>query len=55
MQLDKAQTKYLKWQSAGKGSSERKRLQVEVDEECKSISWQVSPLKLRIHRLSAAS
>ena len=42
MQLDKAQTKYLQWQNAGKGGPERKRLQGEVDEECRSISWQVT-------------
>ncbi len=41
MQLDKAQTKYLQWQNAGKGGPERKRLHGEVDEECRSISWQV--------------
>lgn len=42
VQLDKAQDAFIAWQNAGKGSSERRRLQPEIEEECKSIAWQVS-------------
>jgi len=41
LQLDKAQDAFIAWQNAGKGSSERRRLQPEIEEECKSIAWQV--------------
>ena len=41
MQLDKAQDAFTAWQNASKGSSERRRLQPEIEEECKSIAWQV--------------
>jgi len=41
LQLDKAQDAFIAWQNAGKGSSERRRLQPEIEEECNSIAWQV--------------
>ena len=41
MQLSKAQEKFARWQSLSKGSSDRKRLEPEIEEECKSIAWQV--------------
>ena len=45
LQLDKAQEAFIAWQNAGKGSSERRRLQPEIEEECKSIAWQVRRLR----------
>ena len=41
-QLNKAQDAFIAWQNAGKGSAERRRLQPEIEEECKSIAWQVN-------------
>ena len=41
MQLSKAQEKFARWQSLSKGSSDRKRLEPEIEDECKSIAWQV--------------
>lgn len=43
--LDKAQEAFIAWQNAGKGSSERRRLQPEIEEECKSIAWQVDEME----------
>jgi len=42
--LDKAQTKYLQWQSAARGSAEQKRLEAEVDDECRSFLWQIEEM-----------
>ena len=41
VQLSKAQEKFARWQSLSKGSSDRKRLEPEIEDECKSIAWQV--------------
>ena len=39
-QLAKAQAQLQRWQAA-KAAGERKRLADEVEDECKSIAWQV--------------
>ena len=41
VQLDKAQNKYSKWQSLSKGNAEKRKLEVDIEDECKSITWQV--------------
>lgn len=41
VQLDKAQTKYLQWQNSARPGTERRKLEAEVEDECKSIAWQV--------------
>ncbi|KAL3163203.1 hypothetical protein ABBQ32_009606 [Trebouxia sp. C0010 RCD-2024] len=46
--LNKAQDAFIAWQNAGKGSSERRRLQPEIEEECKSIAWQVEGMSTSI-------
>lgn len=43
--LDKAQEAFIAWQNAGKGSSERRRLQPQIEDECKSIAWQVDEME----------
>ncbi len=43
-QLAKAQAQLQRWQAA-KAAGERKRLADEVEDECKSIAWQVRAVK----------
>ncbi|KAK9816760.1 hypothetical protein WJX72_004804 [[Myrmecia] bisecta] len=43
--LDKAQAKFTRWQNLSKTSAERKRLEPDIDEECKSIAWQVDEME----------
>ncbi|KAK9821529.1 hypothetical protein WJX74_007301 [Apatococcus lobatus] len=42
--LDKAQNKYSKWQSLSKGNAEKRKLEVDIEDECKSITWQVDEM-----------
>lgn len=41
LQLDKASASFIRWQNASKGGAERRRLQPEIEDESKSIAWQV--------------
>jgi len=43
--LDKASASFIRWQNASKGGAERRRLQPEIEEECKSIAWQVDEME----------
>lgn len=45
VQLDKAQTQQGRWQSLGNTNPDKKRLGADVEDECKSIAWQVRLLK----------
>ena len=40
-QLEKAQGQYARWQSLGKLHPERRKLHGDIEDECKSIAWQV--------------
>ena len=46
-QLDKAQTQHKRWQSLGKTNPDKKRLEGDIEDECKSIAWQVGFLQAR--------
>ena len=41
LQLDKAQTQHGRWQSMGNTNPDKRRLGADVEDECKSIAWQV--------------
>lgn len=41
LQLEKAQEQQSRWQSLGRTHPDRKRLETDIEDECKSISWQV--------------
>ena len=41
MQMEKAQAQFTRWQQLSKGNPDRKRLEGEIDDECRSIAWQV--------------
>ena len=41
MQLEKAQGQFARWQQLSKSNLDRKRLEGEIDDECRSIAWQV--------------
>lgn len=43
-QLEKAQEQHSKWQGLGKTHPERRRLETDIEDECKSISWQARGL-----------
>ena len=40
MQMEKAQAQFTRWQQLSKGNPDRKRLEGEIDDECRSIAWQ---------------
>ena len=40
VQMEKAQAQFMRWQQLSKGNAERKRLEGEIDDECRSIAWQ---------------
>jgi hypothetical protein len=41
LQLSKAQAQHARWQTLGKTNPDKKRLEGEIEDECKSIAWQV--------------
>lgn len=41
LQLSKAQAQHARWQTLGKTNPDKKRLESEIEDECKSIAWQV--------------
>ena len=41
LQMDKAKAQHARWQSLGKTNPDKKRLESEIEDECKSIAWQV--------------
>jgi hypothetical protein len=41
LQLEKAKSQHARWQSLGKTNPDKKRLESEIEDECKSIAWQV--------------
>ena len=41
VQLEKAQGQFARWQQLSKSNPDRKRLEGEIDDECRSIAWQV--------------
>ncbi|CAL5219033.1 g792 [Coccomyxa viridis] len=43
--LDKAQTQQGRWQSLGNTNPDKKRLGADVEDECKSIAWQVDEME----------
>ncbi len=43
MQLEKAKSQHARWQSLGKTNPDKKRLESEIEDECKSIAWQARP------------
>lgn len=50
LQLEKAKSQHARWQSLGKTNPDKKRLESEIEDECKSIAWQVrsSPVNLSL-------
>ena len=41
LQLEKAQSQHARWQSLGRTNPDKKRLEADIEDECKSIAWQV--------------
>lgn len=39
--MEKAKAQHARWQSLGKTNPDKKRLESEIEDECKSIAWQV--------------
>jgi syntaxin of plants SYP6 len=44
-QLDSAVSKFNRWSSLSRGSADRQKLGSEVEDECKSIMWQVDEME----------
>jgi hypothetical protein len=40
LQLEKAQSQHARWQSLGRTNPDKKRLEADIEDECKSIAWQ---------------
>ncbi|KAK9909708.1 hypothetical protein WJX75_006414 [Coccomyxa subellipsoidea] len=43
--LEKAKSQHARWQSLGKTNPDKKRLESEIEDECKSIAWQVDEME----------
>lgn len=43
LQLEKAQSQHARWQSLGRTNPDKKRLEADIEDECKSIAWQACP------------
>ncbi|BDA42077.1 probable Syntaxin-6 [Coccomyxa sp. Obi] len=43
--LEKAKAQHARWQSLGKTNPDKKRLESEIEDECKSIAWQVDEME----------
>ena len=39
-QLEKAQSQHARWQALGRTNPDKKRLEADIEDECKSIAWQ---------------
>ncbi len=47
LQMEKAKAQHARWQSLGKTNPDKKRLESEIEDECKSIAWQVRTITLQ--------